>query len=505
MTDKVVVVGAGMGGLVSALLLAQRGVQVTVVESQSATGGKVHTTQVAGVSVDSGPTVLTMRWVFDEILRQVGTDLDHELHLTPLNVLARHFWPDGQRMDLCADPQQSEAEVERFAGGDEAERFRRFCNRARALYDTLEAPFMKGPAPQMGRFMSSLGFSGLALLSQLGPMRSLWRQLQNEFSNPRLRQLFGRYATYCGSSPWEAPATLMLIAQVEMDGVFSIQGGMSELAQTLTRLAQQRGVRFMLQTPCREILVRQGKAVGVRLDREELMADAVVYNGEVDALRHGLLGEPIQEAVLPNGQPRSLSALTWSVLSPRLGMDLDRHNVFFQNDYQSEFDDIFTRRRLPRTPTVYVCAQDRPGMAGGHSAERLFCLVNAPAHGDEPERIEEIEQCETTSFEQLSRLGLSIQGHTKVRASPAQFHRRFPGSGGSLYGKATHGWMSIFARPGAHTALPGLFLAGGGTHPGPGVPMTALSGMQAAEAVTASLASIKKYHPVATFGGMSTP
>ena len=160
---------------------------------------------------------VSQRWVFDEIMRQVGTELDRELQLAPLSVLARHYWPDGEHMDLCADPLQSEAEVERFGGAAEAERFRRFCNRARALYDTLEAPFMRGPAPQMGRFMSALGFSGLALLTQLGPMRSLWRQLQSEFANPRLRQLFGRYATYCGSSPWEAPATLMLIAQVEMD------------------------------------------------------------------------------------------------------------------------------------------------------------------------------------------------------------------------------------------------------------------------------------------------
>ncbi len=505
MTEKVIVVGAGIGGLVSALLLAQQGIQVTVVESQSVTGGKVHTTEVAGVAIDSGPTVLTMRWVFDAIFRQVGTELDHELKLTPLSVLARHFWPDGQHMDLCADPAQSEAEVERFSGGAEAVRFRRFCNRARSLYDALDAPFLRGPAPQMGRFMSALGFSGLALLTQLGPMRSLWRQLQNEFANPRLRQLFGRYATYCGSSPWEAPATLMLIAQVEMDGVFSVQGGMFELAQALTRLGRQRGVRFVMQSPCREVLVRNGKAVGVRLDHEELYADAIVFNGEVDALRLGLLGEPAQEAVLPSSQPRSLSALTWSMLTPRQDFNLDRHNVFFQNDYQSEFDDVFQHRRLPRQPTVYVCAQDRPDAPSNLTAERLFCLVNAPAHGDEPESSKEIEQCEMTSFDQLHRLGLSIQGHARVRGSPSLFHRRFPASSGSLYGKATHGWMSIFARPGSTTALPGLFLAGGGTHPGPGVPMTALSGMRAAEAVLGSLASIRKFHPVATYGGMSMP
>ena len=505
MSDKVVVVGAGMGGLVSALLLAQRGVDVTVVESHSVTGGKIHTTEVGGLSIDSGPTVLTMRWVFDEIFRQVGTDLDHELSLTPLNVLARHFWPDGSRMDLCADPLQSEAEVERLAGPGEAQRFRRFSDRARALYDTLESPFMRTQAPSMGRFMSDLDWRGMSQLTQLGPMRTLWRQLENEFTDPRLRQLFGRYATYCGSSPWEAPATLMLIAQVEMDGVFSVSGGMTALAQALTRLAQSRGVRFLLQTPCREIICRHGRAVGVRLDHDELRADAVVFNGEIDALSMGLMGAGPRPAWPPSDQPRSLSALTWSLLAPKQNLDLDRHNVFFQNDYASEFTDIFKHRRLPRTPTVYVCAQDRPESAREMTAERLFCLVNAPASGDGPEGTQEIDSCETTTFEQLQRMGLSIQGHAKVRSSPGIFHRRFPASAGSLYGKATHGWMSIFARPGATTAIPGLYTVGGGTHPGPGVPMTALSGMRAAEAVMANLVSTKRSPPMATFGGMSTP
>jgi 1-hydroxycarotenoid 3,4-desaturase len=505
MTDKAIVVGAGMGGLVSALLLAQQGLQVTVVEARAETGGKVHVTEVDGVKIDSGPTVLTMRWVFEDLMHRLGTHLDDELQLKPLSVLARHFWPDGERLDLCADPAASEAEIERFAGAAEAERFRRFCTRARTLHDTLEGPFMRSAAPKLGRFMASMGVSGLATLTQLGPMRSLWRQLQQEFMHPRLRQLFGRYATYCGSSPWEAPATLMLIAQVEMDGVFSIQGGMTELTQTLTRMASQRGVRFLLQTPCRQILVRQGRAVGVRLDHEELLADAVVFNGEIDALRVGLLGEATQEAVMPNQQPRSLSALTWSVLAQKQALDLDRHNVFFQDDYQSEFDDIFQRRQMPRAPTVYVCAQDRPDVPDQQGAERLFCLVNAPACGDEPERTEEILRCETTSFEQLGQMGLQLQGQKKVRSTPTQFHRRFPASAGSLYGRATHGWMSIFARPGSGSALPGLFLAGGGAHPGPGVPMTALSGIRAAEAVMASLALTKKYRPVVTFGGMSTP
>jgi 1-hydroxycarotenoid 3,4-desaturase len=504
--QRVVIVGAGMGGLVSALLLAHRGVEVVVVESADVPGGKLHTRSIEGAVIDSGPTVMTMRWVFDDIMRSVGTSLEHELRLTPLSILARHFWPDGSRLDLCADPQQSEAEVERLAGPMEAARFRRFCDRARALHDALEEPFMRSGAPQMARFMAQLGASGLALLGQLGPMRTLWQQLQREFTDPRLRQLFGRYATYCGSSPWEAPATLMLIAQVEMDGVWSVDGGMQTLAEVLACLAQERGARFIYGERCEQILAKDGKVHGVRLaSGERITAPNVIFNGETAALRSGVLGESARQAIRPLSLPRSLSAITWAMRAPKQALALDRHNVFFQDDYASEFEDIFERRRLPRSPTVYVCAQDRPEASGPGDGERLFCLVNAPAQGDQPENSQEIEQCEQTSFDFLKRMGLPLQDVQRVRTTPQQFHQRFGHSAGALYGPATHGWMSIFARPGAKTSMPGLFLAGGGVHPGPGVPMAALSGLKAAEAVLANLGSISTFQREATSGGMSMP
>jgi 1-hydroxycarotenoid 3,4-desaturase len=190
------------------------------------------------------------------------------------------------------------------------------------------------------------------------------------------------------------------------------------------------------------------------------------------------------------------------------GVALDRHNVFFQSGYASEFEDIFERQRLPEQPTVYVCAQDRPAGVTPGQAERIFCLVNAPACGDGNGITEEaIEQCQTRTFQHLRQLGLNLQPTqaNSIRTSPQDFHRRFPASGGALYGQATHGWTSIFSRPGSTTPLQGLYLAGGSVHPGPGVPMAALSGQRAAEAVMASLASTSTFPMGATFGGMSTP
>jgi 1-hydroxycarotenoid 3,4-desaturase len=190
------------------------------------------------------------------------------------------------------------------------------------------------------------------------------------------------------------------------------------------------------------------------------------------------------------------------------GVALDRHNVFFQSTYASEFEDIFDRQRLPEQPTVYVCAQDRPAPLVTGQAERIFCLVNAPALGDGKAITHEaIEQCQTRTFSHLRQLGLPLQPTVanSILTRPQDFHQRFPASGGALYGQATHGWTSIFSRPGSSTPLQGLYLAGGSVHPGPGVPMAALSGQRAAEALMASLASTKSFPTGATCGGMSTP
>jgi 1-hydroxycarotenoid 3,4-desaturase len=507
---RVLVIGAGMGGLAAALRLVHLGLDVTVVEPAEAPGGKLRQPLVGGVPIDSGPTVFTMRWVFDQLFAAVDTTLEAELRIQPLAVLARHWWDDGGQLDLHADPAASLDAVARFAGPAEAQRFQAFCQRARAVYQTLEGPYIRNPSPHPGGLTRDIGLQGLVTLSALGPMTSLWSSLGRQFTDPRLRQLFARYATYTGSSPWQAPATLMLIAQVEMDGVWSIEGGMHALARCLERLARQRGATFRYGSACERIELQNGRVSGVRLASGEcLAADSVVFNGDAAALRAGLLGEPLTGAVKRQAPERSLSALTWSLHAPTASLALDRHNVFFQHGYQSEFTDIFQHARLPRAPTVYVCAQDRgSGADPSGASERLLALVNAPAVGDRDTLTpEDLDRCETQAFQLMHRCGLSLSPHSPGarRTTPVDFHRLFPATGGALYGQASHGWGSAFSRPGARTPVPGLFLAGGSVHPGPGVPMATLSGQFAAEALMASPGLIRRCHPVATSGGTSTP
>ena len=501
----VVVVGAGAGGLAAAIDLARQGLQVTLLEAGPAPGGKLYQHSIDGVGIDSGPTVFTMRWVFEGLFNAAGARLEDYLQLEPLGLLARHAWAAGGQLDLHAEAARSAEAIGQFSGPAEARRFLAFCEQARKVYETLEGPYIRSSRPDAVSLTRAIGLGGTLMLSSLGPFRDLWRALSRHFHDPRLQQLFGRYATYCGSSPLEAPATLMLVAHVEMLGVWAVQGGMIRLAQALATLATQQGVALRCNSRVQSIQTRNGRISGVVLDDgQQINADAVVFNGDVNALAQGLLGTGARGAVPPVPQSeRSLSAVTWSVRTQAAGFPLIRHNVFFDDDYASEFTDIFSHRRLPRKPTVYLCAQDRTdsGVASD-PLERMLILVNAPALGDldRPSALsaEELSACEQRAMTLMRRCGLEVNRHAAItsdgairddaplselggiRSTPIDFERRFAATGGALYGRASHGWMSAFAKPDASTAIEGLYVAGGSAHPGAGVPMATLSGRLAA-------------------------
>ncbi len=505
-----VIVGAGVGGLVAALELSARGAEVVVVERAAAPGGKLREVSVGGARLDAGPTVFTMRWVFEDLFAAVGTTLAAHLTLRPVEILARHAWEATGRLDLFADARRSAEAIGDFAGAAEARGFVAFCARAKRTYEALEGPFIRAARPSPVSLALAAGPRGMARLWQASPFATLWGALGEHFADPRLRQLFGRYATYCGSSPFLAPATLMLVAHVEQDGVWLAEGGMHRLAVVLAGLAEARGARLRYGAEAREVAVERGRAAGVILaGGERIEADAVVVNADVAAVATGLFG-PAARAAVGGSAParRSLSAVTWALHAEARGFPLLRHNVFFSADYPAEFDAILRARRLPEAPTVYVCAQDRGGedAAAADGPERLLCLVNAPPSGDtDPPGSAEIERCATATFAHLERCGLSVDRTAEATVTtPREFAALFPATGGALYGQASHGWQASFSRPGATTRLPGLFLAGGSTHPGPGVPMAALSGRLAASAVLASLASTGRWHRAAIAGGTST-
>jgi len=512
--SRVVVVGAGFGGLSAAVELARCGAEVVVVEREQAAGGKARSVEVAGRRVDVGPTVLTMRSVFDAMFEASGRRLDDAITLHDTDVVARHAFADGSSVDLFKEIDRSAAAIARLAGDAEAAAYRRFAARGARIAAVVEGPFMRSERPSVGSLLSTAGKIGLGALASIDAHRTMWSSVSSTFTDPRLRALFARYATYVGSSPFEAPATLDVIAHVEREGVAIPEGGMSALAAAVAELARSLGVVFRWNTRVREVLVEGGRASGVVVEREDgsrevIEARAVLVNADVATLASGALGERARSAVPPIPRARrSLSAVTWAIVGRAKGFPLAHHNVFFSRDYRAEHAALFGRPpRLADEATVYVCAQDRAGgrVPEAGADERFFVIVNAPAVADTaPLSNAEVQRCETGMFQLLSRAGLEIEPRAMVVTTPTSYEAMAPGTGGAIYGEVSHGPLSALSRQSSRTKIPGLFLAGGSVHPGAGVPMATLGGRSAASAVLSELASTYRSPRAVTLGFTST-
>ncbi|KQU47377.1 CrtD protein [Sphingomonas sp. Leaf339] len=505
--ERVVVIGGGVGGLVSAALLAARGCEVTLVEAAAGPGGKLRAVMVDGRPIDGGPTVFTLRDVFEDIFADCDASLADQLTMRPAIKLARHAWGDAQ-LDLFADPDCNEAAIGDFAGAADARGYRAFRAEAKRLFDALDGPFLHNTKTDPITLGWRMGARGFGDYCTLRPYTSLWSALGGYFGDARLRQLFGRYATYCGSSPFRCPATLMLIAHVEASGVWLIDGGMHRLAQALEALGRRHGVRFRYGTPVRDILVEHGRAAGVTLATgERIGASAVVCNADPAAIGAGVFGHASRRAAASvKPQRRSLSAMVWTAQAKASGFSLARHNVFFSPDYAAEFAAL-AAGQLADAPSVYVCAQDRDDTGNTPSGdERVQIIVNAPPTGDGAGFTPaEIDTCRRRMLDGVSRAGLSLDlAPSSVLTTPVDFAAMFPSTGGALYGPASHGWAASFRRQGSRTRIPGLYCAGGSTHPGAGVPMAALSGRLAAACLLRDRASTSRSVRTVMPGGIST-
>ena len=490
-SGHIVVIGAGMGGLSAAIRLALAGLAVTLVDAAAHAGGKMRTLPTPAGPVDAGPTVLTLRSVFDALFAQAGERLDDHLTLIPQTLLARHFWSDGATLDLYPDPEANARAIRDFAGIRAEAEFRAFARTARNLRTRFDAPVMQSGKPRLAAVTRAALGAPAALVSlapALVPGRTLAGMLRAQFTDPRLRQLFGRYATYVGGAPHQSPAVLGLIWDVEQEGVWAVQGGMGNLARALADLAQRAGVVVRLNTRVTAIgQDARGAVDRVTLDDgSDLPCGAVVFNGDPAALGAGLLGDTVAPA-LPRSatHPRSLSARVWAFASAPRGVDLTLHNIFFADDEDAEFGPL-AESRHPVDPSIYVCAQDRAGAPRLQGPERFEMILNAPPlpHKGAPDPTE-TDRCRSMTFDRLARFGLSFDPipDTSALTTPQDFDRLFPGSQGSLYGLSPQAMTATFRRPVARTRIRGLYLAGGGTHPGAGVPMAALSGRHAAEAI----------------------
>lgn len=486
--EQPVIIGAGLGGLAAALSLAAAGRPPLVFDALDAPGGKVGTATVDGVSFDTGPSVLTMPDTFAQLFAKAGRRMEDELTLVGHDPAFRYLWPDGTTFDVTTTRASTLASAARVFGDDAARDLERFLNYAQRIWEAAAPNFVMGEAPSVGRLLR-MPVGQLARVRHIDSLRSMQRGIEAHVAHPRLRDVLMRYATYNGSDPRTAPATLNCIAHVELaGGGWGIAGGVAELARALERVATQAGASFHYgRRVTKVVLDAEGRVEGICLDDGQVVRTrAVIANADAAHVQRDLLPRASSPGFDALRTP-SMSGWT-AVLRARRRTERAPHAVLFPTRYAGEFEDIFDHGRPPEDPTVYVCAQEKAQRRTGWAEhEPLFVMANAPA---EPDDGASDPACWSTLRDTVLR---RLREHDLIDAddevvwerTPTDLARAFPGSRGAIYGLSSNDRMAAFQRPPNRTRISGLYLASGSAHPGGGMPLCAQSGRLAADALLA--------------------
>jgi phytoene desaturase len=495
-SKRVIVIGAGLGGLSAALHLVAKGFQVTLLEKNPTVGGKLNRIRAGGYTFDTGPSLVTMPDILRDTFAVAGARLEDYLTLQPLDPICRYRWPDGAQLDLSADLSKTIAELRRLAPEDEAAFFR-FLSYGADLYTATAPVFLFCDFRDWRQVWRHFDRRLLRQLPRLFTLKTVADRTTEFFSSPYLRQLFNRYATYNGSSPYRAQATFCLIPYVEFAfGAWYVVGGLYRIAEALLHVAVAQGVTVQTNTAVAEIVVKDRRVRGVRLeDGNFLTAEVVVSNADslytYARLLPGLRRRTYNDRRLARIEP-SCSGFILLLGTRRRFDTLAHHNIFFSSDYPREFSEIFDTMTPPRDPTIYVCATSRtdPTQAppGG---ENLFVMVNAPAlcEAYDWDNIASEYRCHIVArLEALGLTGLSESIVVEERLTPKRFAGWFNAYRGAIYGLSSNSLRNAFWRPPIRAQeAQGLYFAGGGTHPGGGIPLVLLSGKLAAAAVAEDL------------------
>jgi phytoene desaturase len=476
-----IVVGAGVGGLASAITLGAAGRSVLLVDALPRVGGKLGLASFDGVDFDTGPSVLTLPDVIGRALARAGLRLEDELELLRPDPATEYAFDDGLELPVRADVEDTLVEVERALGAAARDELASFLRYAEGIWDLASEHFVLGEMPGLGK-MFSIGRANPRLLKQLDPLRTMAKGIYAHIRDPHLRALLLRYATYNGSDPRRAPATLNCIAHVELTlGLHGVCGGMYEVARALERAARAVGVELALGARVTRIDRGRGGVEAVVLDDgARLLTGNVVVNADARHLYEKLLTPRVRF------KPLAPSMSGWTgVLRARRRADRAGHAVLMPRVYEHEFDDIFERDQAPREPTVYVCAQEKAhGRAGWAEHEPLFIMANAPAARDLDRSDKDAAWLASACMERLVAAGwIDADDEVIWDRSPRALAETFPDSMGSIYGAASNTMTAAFKRPtNTEKRVPGLFLASGSAHPGGGVPLCVQSGLLAGDA-----------------------
>ncbi len=485
-TKKAAIVGAGIAGIASAIRLAVKGYRIDVYEGNSYPGGKLSSLTMAGYRFDAGPSLFTMPKLVDDLFVLAGRQPTDYFQYQKLPETCRYFYEDGTRFVADAEPEALARTIEKYLG-EPAENVLAHLRDSAVKYEVTEKLFLHRSLHKLGTYFNSDALKGYRNLHKLDAFRSMSAANASRFSDPRVVQLFNRYATYNGSDPYQTPATMNIIPHLEYNiGAFFPKGGMVSITNNLVRLAEDLGVKFHFNCPV-EKLLNKGKYIsGIQVKGEKLDYDLVISNMDVVNTFRKLLPEARQpERVLR--QPKSSSALIFYWGIKKQFSELGLHNIFFSRHYPTEFQYLFQKKTIHHDPTVYIniTSKYEPEDAPAGS-ENWFVMVNAPANDgqDWDAFIAETRQNILTKLSH--QLGENIENLIEAEDTldPRLIESRTSSSQGALYGNSSNNRFAAFLRHANFSRqFSNLYFVGGSVHPGGGVPLCLLSAKIATEMV----------------------
>ena len=486
---KTAIIGAGIGGLATAVRLAAAGEKVTVWEKNPFPGGKIAELRMGGFRFDTGPSLFTLPELTEELFVLCGETMQEHLPCTRLDVSCRYFYPDGSAFAFYRDPGMLSQELS-ARGFREEEAMRRRLTSAREVYELSAPVFLFSDFHRLRNFNTPPYRKVAARLRELDFLRTMHGANRRDFTDPRLIQLFDRYATYNGSSPFRAPATLNMIAHLENNiGAFFPRKGMYAVARELHRLAERQGVEFRFSKQVERIDVRDRQAAGVVVEGRVVPYERIVSDVDVRYLADRLLARHPLRKRLHRAEPSSSALIFyWCVRGtfPRIGL----HNVLFSSDYRNEFRSLFRRSDIADDPTVYLfvsskaVAEDAPA-----GCENWYVMVNAPADCGQQWQ-ETIARTRENVIRKIdATLGTRIENCIVGEriCTPADIERRTMSFRGALYGASSNSpFAAFFRHPNRLSAIRNLYFVGGSVHPGGGIPLCLASARIVCDQIAAS-------------------
>lgn len=473
MNDRAVIIGSGIGGLAAAVRLAVKGYETHIYEKNDVPGGKIGEIKMAGCRFDTGPSLFTLPSLVDELFTLAGEDPRDHFRYVPLASSCRYFFDDGTVLNAWTDRKRFAAEAEETTG-EPAENIIAFLDECAELYDLTAGMFIFSPFYKIDNFRKPESLNVARNFTKLNAFSSMHDVLRRHFTSPRVIQLFDRYATYNGSSPFRAPGTLNMIAHLEHNlGAWFPEKGMRDIVESVAGLAKRSGVIFHEATEVLSVRREGRKITGIETAEGFTGADVVVSDIDVIPFYRSLMNDE-RSARRQERQERSTSAMIFYWVMNRRFDELDVHNIFFSSDYQGEFAAL-SRGMVISDPTVYLFASSRivPSDAPA-DRDNWFVMVNVPPDTgqDWSALAGKVRGDIINKVSRLLDFDISSAILEEKLLDPPLIEKLTVSYRGALYGSSSNSRFAAFRRhPNVRKKYGNLWFAGGSVHPGGGIPL----------------------------------